>query len=86
MNATDLLHQTLMQDPDYDPAQHATSEIKSALLSLASALAYLDGNPDRISYVESLIDLHRGDDDLLTAAVVTAGSWLQDMRTISVPA
>lgn len=82
MSVHDLLHKALMADPGFDPHEHARDSITNALISLVDALAYLDGNPNRAEYIDSLIELHRGvDDDPLMAACITAASWLQDART-----
>jgi hypothetical protein len=78
--AEDLLHNVLTTEPGYSRRKHADGAARSALLALISALAYEDDRPDRIEYLNSLIDLHQGGQDLLAEAIVTAAGWLQSAR------
>ncbi len=54
------------------------TDVVEALGNLCSALAWADENPNRAEYLHSLLELHRDDDNPVTAAIITAASWLQE--------
>ncbi|MFF5919563.1 hypothetical protein ACFY8C_14575 [Streptomyces flavochromogenes] len=61
--------------------EHAEESIThhghKALSHLITALCWRDNNPNRAEYIASLGDLHRGDDEPVLAAIITAASWLK---------
>jgi hypothetical protein len=78
-SAADLFHQVLLEDTRTDPHQHAHAEIRNALIAACSALAWLDGNPNRIEYVRTLCELHPGD---VPGMLLTAAGWIQDATEV----
>lgn len=71
----DLLQEVVDDSTAYELMK---ANIVDALGKLCSALAWTDSHPNRAEILHSLLEMHRDDENPVTAAIITAASWLQE--------
>ena len=90
MLVSDMLHQSLAEDPHFDPAGIAYSAVRSAVLDAVGALAYLDGIPDRAGYIQRLGELYADQPagvPKAAAMLANVAAWIEEAaEAMAVPA